>query len=113
MKAKELHSVTLKVVERMKTGKLPDVMSHQDLVEIIKQEAPGVDGRSAWNALSNIIRLLVSDCRRKLLWRNCFSLKGVHGKGSKRQLEYHREVCINCQERVACLEEAPTTILYL
>lgn len=112
MEANELHNIALKVIERMKSGELPNVVKHQDLVTAIKQEAPRVDGRRAWNALMYVYYLLRLSCRKKLLWRNRFSLKGVHGKGSKRQLEYHREVCVDCLERVECLSEE-TVFSYL
>lgn len=99
-----MRKTAFKVVERMTTGELSHTETHRDLVKAIKQEAPGVDGRRIWNVLSYIIHLLKAhSCRKKLLWRNCFSLVGVHGKGSQRQLEYHPEVCDLCTERVECL----------
>lgn len=102
MEAKELYIIALNIIERMTTGELPRVMFHQDLVKSIEREAQE-GGRRIWICLSYVIHLLVIDCKKKLLWRNCFSLKGVHGKGSKRQLEYHPEHCENCMERINCI----------
>ena len=103
MSVAQLHKVVLDVVERMTAKRTTIAMTHKDLVIAIKQAAPGVDGRRAWSALTFVIHLLVLDCMKKLLWRNRFSLKGVHGRGSKRQLEYHPEVCSSCVERVKCM----------
>lgn len=108
MDRRQLRLVVYKVVERMTTGELSRVELHRDLVQAIKREAPGVNGRKVWSTLTYIIHLLKMDsCRKKLLWRNCFSLVGVHGKGSRRQLEYHPEVCDSCEDRIKCLEDEP------
>lgn len=108
MDRRQLRWVVYKVVMRMTTGELSRTELHNTLVKAAKREAPGVSGRKVWSTLTYVIHLLkTGSCRRQLLWRNCFSLVGVHGKGSKRQLEYHPEKCDNCEERVECLADKP------
>jgi hypothetical protein len=92
------------VVRMMVDGKLPQIVSHADLVqEIVSRSPDPINGRNAWNLLSTVI----SSLRQCSAWKNCFSLVGVHGKGSRRQLEYHPEACDVCEKRLDCLTRMP------
>lgn len=99
----QLRGVVYEVVMRMVTGELSTVEMHHALVEAVKLEAPGISGCRIWKELNLIIYHLKMRCKYRYLWRNRFSLVGVHGKGSKRQLEYHPESCGDCEERLECL----------
>jgi len=99
----QLRGVVYKVVMRMVSGELSHAETHHAIVEAAKLEAPGISGRRIWSSLGYIIYMLKSRCKNRLLWRNRFSLVGVHGKGSKRLLEYNPSACNDCEERLNCL----------
>ena len=103
MDRSQLRGVVYKVVMRMVSGELSHAEEHRALVKAAKLEAPGVSGRKIWSSLTFIIYILKMRCKHRLLWRNRFSLVGVHGKGSRRLLEYHPEACGSCDERLECM----------
>jgi hypothetical protein len=107
MDSRSLREIVFKIVDQMTTGELNTVESHRSLVKEIKQAAPGVDGRKAWNVLSYVIHLNITSCELRHLWRNRFSKVGVHGKGSRRELVYNPDACGECGHRIECLTKQP------
>lgn len=100
----QLRGIVYNVVARMMTGKLSYAAeTHRAIVGAVKLEAPEESGRRIWMTLTFVIHILVHQCKHRLLWRNRFSLVGVHGKGSRRLLEYRPEACSSCNDRLECL----------